>query len=176
MSWLSEIKLKTLSRYAFYLSLCDISSDICYVLNRDKINEFLWKLSIGTLLLNIVGPMIILVFGQIISILFKALIFKSETLKKDKFFKEIKEMINLSHLFVSKTILDLDIPKKKAIYRVSFLIHIAFESFPQLILQSITNYKFHYWEDPFSLISIASSISMIIIAIIISIKTEKYYL
>ena len=160
----------------FILSLWDISTDVCYLLSRPAVNDFLWKFSLGTLLLNLFGPMIILVLGQIFTTFINTFIFEAETFDAEKLFKDIIEMIKLSHSFVFKTILDLDIPKKKAIYRVAFLIHAVFESFPQFVLQCVTNQMLHFWLEPLPIISLSSSFTMIIMSVVISIKTDKYYL
>ena len=118
----------------------------------------------------------ILTFGQIFNTTITTLIFKSEIFTVKRFVTELKELMKLSHSFGFKTVLQEDIPRKKAVYRTSCLIHVVFESFPQLILQSITNQKFHIWTEPFSIISVIVSIMMIILTILIAIKTEKYYL
>ena len=85
-------------------------------------------------------------------------------------------MIKLSHSFVFKNILDENIPKKKAIFRTSFLIHIAFETVPQMILQSVTNQKYHIWFEPIAMLSIGSSALMLFMTFIVVVKTDKYYL
>ena len=118
----------------------------------------------------------ILTFGQIFNTTITTLIFKSEIFTVKRFVTELKELMKLSHSFVFKTVLQEDIPRKKAVYRTSCMIHVVFESFPHFILQSITNQKFHIWTEPFSIISVIVSIMMIILTILIAIKTEKYYL
>jgi hypothetical protein len=176
MKIMKRVSLRTLANWMFYVSLWDFSTDVCYFASRPSINNFLWWLSIGTFTLTLFGPMIILMFGQVFKTILNTLVFKSEKFKLETFIKESKEMFRLSHSFVFKTILDEDIPRKKAIFRTACLMHVTFESFPQFVLQSVTNQKFHIWLDPFPLLSVLSSLAMISLTLIISIKTDKYFL
>ena len=159
-----------------FLSLWDITTDICYISSRPMVNSFIWKLSIFTVVLNILGPAIILIFGYIFNTFIHVCIFKVQKFNPSEFLNEVVSLCKLSHSFVFKSILELNIQKKKAIYRVACLIHITVESFPQLVIQSVTNQKLNLWHEPFGLISISTSALMILFTIIIVIKTDKYYL
>ena len=153
-----------------------MTTDICYIASRPHVNNFLWYLSVVTLLLNLFGPALILVLGQTFNTMIHAFVFKSQIFNVSEFLGDLKEMIKLSHSFVFKNILDENIPKKKAIFRTSFLIHIAFETVPQMILQSVTNQKYHIWFEPLAMLSLGSSLLMLIMTFIVVVKTDKYYL
>ncbi|OMJ96048.1 hypothetical protein SteCoe_430 [Stentor coeruleus] len=176
MKLFRKFRLRTLAPYLFYLSLWDITTDFCYLASRPMISNFFWWLSVSTFMMNLFGPALILVFGQIFNTFLNTMIFKIEKFCFSQFISEIHNLIVLSHAFVFKTILDQNIPKQKAIYRTAFLIHITFESFPQLVLQSVTNQKFHIWTEPFAIVSLLSSITMIAMALFVAVKTDKYYL
>lgn len=176
MNFIRKIKLKSLKAFLSFLALWDITTDICYLTSRPVVNSYLWKLSLCTIVLNLLGPGLILIFGYFFNIFIHVFIFKTEVFNLNEFINEIINLCSLSHSFVFKSILDQDIPKKKAIYRTAFLIHITIESFPQLVIQSVTNQSFHLWFEPFGLISFATSLLMIIFTFIITIKTDKYYL
>lgn len=171
-----KLRLKTLAPYLFYLSLWDITTDLCYLASRPVISNFFWWLSVSTFMMNLFGPALILVSGQIFNTFLNTMVFKIEKFCFRQFISEVYNLIVLSHAFVFKTILDENIPKKKAIYRTAFLIHITFESFPQFVLQSVTNQKFHIWTEPFAIVSLISSIIMIIMTLVVAVKTDKYYL
>lgn len=159
-----------------FLSLWDMTTDICYIASRPMVNSFLWKLSIFSIVLNILGPAIILIFGYIFNTLIHVCVFKVQKFSLHEFLTEVANLCKLSHSFVFKSILEQDILKKKAIYRTAFLIHITIESFPQLVIQSVTNQKLQLWHEPFGIISISTSVLMILFTLLIVIKTDKYYL
>lgn len=173
---IKRFKLKNIKSFMFYLCLWDITTDICYLTSRPAINDFLWKLSVFTLALNLLGPALILMFGHIFNTFIHVVAFKSQVFDLKAFMKEFVHLLDLSHAFVFKTLLDRDVPKQKAFYRTAFLIHITFESFPQLVLQCVTNQKLGLWMEPLGMISILTSSLMIFFTLLITIKTDKYYL
>jgi hypothetical protein len=126
--------------------------------------------------LNLIGPALILICGQAFNTFIHVVVFKSQKFSMQAYVEETCHLLDLSHAFLFKTLLDRDVAKKKAFYRSAFLVHITFESFPQLVLQSVTNQKLGLWMEPLGVISLMTSSLMIFFTILITIKTDKYYL
>lgn len=173
---LKNISLRSLSNLVFYINILDYLTDFWYITTSDFINSFIMKVAISSMCINSIGIVIFVIFGYCFDTYIKTQVFRSESFEKSEFIHELKNTVKVATQFVTKTALDIPNTKNKALYKTSVLMHVAFEAFPQLVMQGINNSRLNLWSTPIGMISASTSSLMIILAFLVAIKADKHNL
>lgn len=173
---LNSVSLRTLSRVAFILNILDITTDLSYITTRPFFSPQLFYISLFSILGNSLGMICFILLGYLFNCFLEIRVFRSKRFRPHIFWEDLQETMTVAFKMYTKQVLDLPIPKNKAIYRTSLLVHITLESLPQLLIQCINNSKMNLWSYPLSYISIAVSSITIIVAFLVTVKTDKHIL
>ncbi|CAG9333788.1 unnamed protein product [Blepharisma stoltei] len=171
-----KITTRRMASIIFYLNLLDFATDYCYLWSKPFLNNIIHNIAIASAFAATGGIFIFMIFGFIFDTTLKVRIFRSQVYVQEQVIKDFKETMTLCIHFIFKTALEIPISKNKALYRVSMLLHVTLESFPELVIQCINNSRMNLWNEPLSIISVTVSSLMIILALLVTIKTDKHFL
>jgi len=176
MEVLQRVSTRNLAKVGFFLNILDIVSDLCYIVSRNYKTPQLKFLSQLSVFVNVFGLFLFLAFGYLFYSFINIVVFGVKKFNWDYLKAEVRGTLNLYHAFVFKSSLFVRLNKNKALYRTSLLLHITFESTPQVLIQGFNNYYLGLWLQPLSVLSFGVSFSMIVLAVVVAIKTDKHLL
>ena len=169
MQALKSFNARRLSRPLFWLNLAEFTLAVLYYYIYPVSKAGLWFLGVGSIGLATFGVVGFFFFGWVFDKLLAIKVFESARYDRAQLTADLKDTAILVKAMILQTVLDHPIPKSKAIYRTSLLLHATLLSLPQLFIQSINNQDLHLWSDWLPLAAVASSALMLVSALLVAV-------
>lgn len=167
--------LKSFARWVFLCNILDLCTDLLYLRTQEFASSILYKTAVGIFLADTLGFGLLFLLCFCLNEVMHIYVLCDKQFELSRVTEELKETMGVGVRLALMTGLDSDLPKKEAIYRTGVLVHAFLHSFPMLVLQSVNNSMTFTWL-LFNVISCASSFSMLVCGVVVSVQTKEHLL